>query len=475
MTYWLQTLRILPEVVLTVFGTAIMLAAPLTRRRRALGYTALVGLGVALVSAFVLLDYRGTAFNGQILTDNFSIFFRVFFILIGALVVFASFDYLEREGLNTGEYYALILLSVVGQGLMAASVELVMIFIALEISSISTYILAGYRRNDPRSAEAALKYFLLGSFATAFLLYGIALVFGATGSTYLPNIRRALDQGASPLVGVATALMFVGLGFKVAAAPFQVWTPDVYQGAPTPITALLSVGPKAAAFAVFLRVFLSGLAPAEGAFWLLWVSAVLSMFVGNLAAIVQANIKRMLAYSSIAHAGYVLVAFAARSEMGVTAALFYLAAYAAMNLGAFIVVSHFGNEGERYTEIDDYRGLGYKFPALAAALTLFLLSLIGIPLTGGFFGKFYIFRAALNARLTWLVVLAVINSAIASYYYLRVIVVMYMQEPAPEVPCPRLPPAVAFALLVATVGTLYLGIFPGRVLAWAAQSARILK
>ena len=475
MNYSLQTARVLPEVILTLFGVGIMLAGPLIRRQRVLGYAALAGLGAALLGALALIHYRGSAFNGQILTDNFSIFFRVLFILIAALVVSASLDYLDHEGLQSGEYYALILLGVVGQGLMAASVELVMIFIALEISSISTYILAGYRRNDPRSSEASLKYFLLGSFATAFLLYGIALVFGATGTTHLAGIRQALDKGPAPLVGLATALMFVGFGFKVAAAPFQVWLPDVYQGAPMPVTALLSAGPKAAAFAVFLRVFLTGLAPAQSWFWLLWLSAVLSMFVGNLAALVQGNIKRMLAYSSIAHAGYVMVAFTARSELGVAAALFYLAAYALMNLGAFMVVSHFGNEGERYVNIEDYRGLAYKHPALAAALSLFLLSLIGVPLPGGFFGKFYIFRAALEARLTWLTVLAVVNSVVAAYYYLRVIVVMYMQEPAPDIPVLRLPPAVAFVLILTATGTFYLGIFPGQVLAWATQSAGILK
>ena len=476
MDYGLQLLRLLPEAVLAVFGIAIMLAEPFVQQKRKLGYLAVVGLLVALVGAVIQTGYLGPAFSDQIVNDWFAIFFRVLFILIGILVVFSSFQYLERDAIHHGEYYALVLLSIVGQCLMAASVELITIFLGLEISSIATYILAGFRPGEAKSSEAALKYFLLGSFATAFLLYGIALIFGATGTTYLTGIRASLEsQGAGPLVAVAAALMFVGFGFKVASAPFHIWTPDVYEGSPTPVTAFMSAGPKAAAFAVFLRVFLTALEPAGGWFWLLWISAVLSMFVGNLAALVQSNIKRMLAYSSIAHAGYMLVAFAARSELGVAAVLFYLAAYCAMNLGAFAVVSHFGSERERYTTIDDYTGLAHRHPALAAVLTIFLLSLIGIPLTGGFFGKFYIFRAALNADLVGLTVLGVLNSAIASYYYLRVVVVMYMREPVTEAPVERVPGSIRFVLGLTAAATFYLGIFPGLVLQFARRSAEMLR
>lgn len=485
MDYGLQLLRLLPEAILAVFGIAIMLAEPFVRQKRKLGYLAVVGLLVALAGAAVQAGYyhelAGPAFSDQISNDWFAIFFRVLFILIGILVVFSSFQYLERDAIHHGEYYALVLLSIVGQCLMAASVELITIFLGLEISSIATYILAGFRRGEAKSSEAALKYFLLGSFATAFLLYGIALIFGATGTTYLTGIRTSLEnQGAGPLAAVAAALMFVGFGFKVASAPFHVWTPDVYEGSPTPVTAFMSAGPKAAAFAVFLRVFLTALEPAggrlaDGWFWLLWISAVLSMFVGNLAALVQTNIKRMLAYSSIAHAGYMLVAFAARSELGVAAVLFYLAAYCAMNVGAFAVVSHIGSERERYTTIEDYTGLGHRHPALAAVLTIFLLSLIGIPLTGGFFGKFYIFRAALNADLVGLTVLGVLNSAIASYYYLRVVVVMYMREPVTDAPVERVPGSISFVLGLTAVATFYLGIFPGLVLQFATRSAEMLR
>jgi len=476
MDYTTQVLRLLPETILTVFGIVIMVAEPFVERKRALGHVAIVGLLAALVGVAVGSGSPGLAFNNQISNDGFAIFFRLLFILIGILVVFASLQYLERDAMQHGEYYALLLLSIVGQCLMAASVELVMIFIGLEISSIATYVLAGFRRGDAKSSEAALKYFLLGSFATAFLLYGIALIFGATGTTYLTGIRAALEKGpVGPLAAVAAALMFVGFGFKVAGAPFHIWTPDVYEGAPTPVTAFMSAGPKAAAFAVFLRVFLTALQPAEGWFWLLWISAALSMFLGNLAALVQTNIKRMLAYSSIAHAGYMMVAFAARSDLGVAAVMFYLAAYCAMNVGAFAVVSHFGGEGERHTTIEDYAGLGHRHPALAAVLTIFLLSLIGIPLTGGFFGKFYIFSAALHSNLIWLTILGVINSAIAAYYYLRIIVVMYMREPETEAPVERVPASVTAVLALTAVATFYLGIFPGSVLQFVTRSAALLR
>jgi NADH-quinone oxidoreductase subunit N len=481
--YGLQILRLLPEAILAVFGCAIMLAEPFVRRKHRLAGFAVVGLlcalGGVIYDLWAVLPYQATsstlAFNGQIANDTFSVFFRALFILAGLLVVLASPEYLRRDNINHGEYYALVLLSILGQCLMAASVELVMIFIGLEISSIGTYVLAGFRSRAAKSSEASLKYFLLGSFATAFLLYGIALIFGATGTTELTEIARALRAGMNPMAAAGAALMFVGLGFKVAAAPFHVWTPDVYEGSPTPVSAFMSAGPKAAAFAVFLRVFLIALGPVGGWFWLLWISAVLSMFIGNLAAIAQTNIKRLLAYSSIAHAGYILVAFAARSELGIAAVLFYLAAYSVMNIGAFVVVSHFGSEDERLTRIDDYSGLGRRQPTLAALLTIFLLSLMGIPLTGGFFGKFYIFRAALDAHLVWLTILGVFNSAIAAYYYLRVIVVMYMREPAPGAAVQRVPAAVKFVLWASAAATFYLGIFPGDVLSFASRAAALLR
>src|SRR5436309_9610085 len=357
--------------------------------------------------------------------------------------------------------------------LMSCAVELVLIFIALEISSISTYILAGFRRRSAISSESSVKYFLLGSFATAFFLYGVALMFGATGSTRIDTIGEALGQyanGGGPILAyLGVALMFVGLGFKVAAAPFHLWTPDVYEGAPSPVVGFMSTAPKAAVFAVLIRILFQAQAP--GRIWLIWVAAALSMTIGNIAALVQENIKRLLAYSSIAHAGYLLVAFASAPANGIPAAMFYAASYAAMNVGAFAVVGHFASAGERYVSLEDYSGLGRRSPMLAGILTIFLLSLIGIPITGGFFAKFYVFSAALQANLVGLAIVGVLNSAVAAYYYLRVIVVMYMREARESLPLAPIPFGVSAALGISALATSYLGILPGRVLEYASRSA----
>jgi NADH-quinone oxidoreductase subunit N len=385
-------------------------------------------------------------------------------------VILTSYEYMEVQQIRAGEYYGLILFGAVGMCLMSSAVELVLIFIALEISSISTYVLAGFRRRAAISSESSLKYFLLGSFATAFFLYGVALMFGATGSTSIRVISQALNSGPTPLLAyVGIALMFVGLAFKVAAAPFHVWTPDVYEGAPSPVVGFMSTAPKAAVFAVLLRILFEAHAP--GRIWLIWVVAALSMTIGNIAALVQDNVKRLLAYSSIAHAGYLLVAFAALPDSGIPAAMFYMASYAAMNVGAFAVVSHFGSAGERYVTLEDYAGMGRRSPLLAATLTIFLLSLIGIPVTGGFFAKFYVFSAALQANLVGLVIIGVLNSAVGAYYYLRVIVYMYMREPRHEVPVSPVPWSLGTALGVSVLATIYLGVLPGRVLEYATRSA----
>jgi NADH-quinone oxidoreductase subunit N len=473
-------LRILPELVLSGFGILVMLIEPLLapdNDRKGLGAVAFVGTLAALAATlFVMAGNEGTAFGGMVRVDGFAVFFHVVVIAVAAVVTLASFEYLKVQKIRAGEYYGLILFGTVGMALMSSAVELVLVFIALEISSISTYILAGFRRRAATSIESSLKYFLLGSFATAFFLYGVALMFGATGSTNIYTIGAALRSGpAGTLAYVAVALMFVGLGFKVAAAPFHVWTPDVYEGAPSPVVALMSTGPKAASFAVLLRILFAAAAP--GWFWLIWVSAVLSMCIGNLGALVQTSVKRLLAYSSIAHAGYLMVAFAAAPEIGISAAMFYAASYAAMNVGAFIVISHFGAQDERYVTLEDYAGLGRRSPALALILTIFLLSLIGIPITGGFFAKFYVFRAALGANLIGLTIIGVINSAVAAYYYLRVIVVMYMREPREsmaETPVACLPAGMCVSLAVTLIATIYLGVLPGRVLDYAVKSAQAM-
>jgi NADH-quinone oxidoreductase subunit N len=473
-------IRILPELVLSAFGIIVMLLEPLVdeeKSQKLLGLIAFVGAIVALLATWYMAQSPGLAFSNMVKVDGFSVYFHFLIIAIAAVVILSSFEYMAVQRIRAGEYYALILFGAVGMTLMSSAVELVLIFIALEISSISTYILTGFRRNEAASSESSLKYFLLGSFATAFFLYGVAMMFGATGSANIDVISQKLQSGpVQLLVYVAMALMFVGLGFKVAAAPFHIWTPDVYEGAPAPIVGFMSTAPKAAAFAVLLRVVFTINAP--GRFWLLWLAAALSMTVGNVGALVQTNIKRLLAYSSIAHAGYLLVAFAmttsANSPNGISAAMFYTAAYAAMNVGAFAVVSHFANAGERYVTLVDYEGLGRSSPLLAATLTIFLLSLIGIPMTGGFFAKFYVFSAAMKANLIWLTIIGVINSAIGAYYYLRIIVVMYMREPRQQVPVTPVPFGLGLALAISLVATLYLGLLPDRVLQYAQHAAQQL-
>ena len=476
-------IRVLPEIIMTVAGTLIMLLDALLPDddKNIAGYFSVAALIAALGAALAANNLPGAAFSNMMMVDGFATFFRVLVICVGILTVLSSSQYLKREHAGTGDYHALLLFSIVGQCVMATANELIMIFIGIEISSIATYVLAGYLRDDKRNNEAALKYFLLGSFATAFLLYGIAWIYGTTGSTNLAEIRQYLMSSTAPpniiLVSTAAALMFVGFAFKVSAAPFQIWAPDVYQGAPAPVTLFMSAAPKAAAFAVFLRVFMTAFEPIMSR-WepFVWSSALLTMVVGNFAALVQTNIKRMLAYSSIAHAGYVMVAIAAHSSIGVAAAMFYLAAYAFMNIGAFAVVTHFARQGEKYLNIDEMAGLGWKQPVTAGLFSIFLLSLIGVPLTGGFFGKFYIFKAALDSNLIWLAVLGLLNSAVGAYYYLRVMVVMYMQEPGEATESIQpMGPGIRTTLWASALGTLLLGVFPSVILNFARNSSTLVK
>lgn len=480
---------ILPEIILTIFGIAVMMADPLLApkaSRKPLGVLALIGsIAAAAATVFqqrwIQSNHEATAFYDMIAVNNFSIFFHLLIALIVVVIVFASYEYLDVQHINHGEYYGLILFGAVGMMLMSSATELVLIFIALEISSISTYVLAGFRRKSPTSIESSVKYFLLGSFATAFFLYGVALMFGATGSTSISVIAKSLSAGNAGLLAyVAIALMFVGLGFKIASAPFHVWTPDVYEGAPAPIVGLMSTAPKAAAFAVLLRILFAA-ASADALrstwFWLVWVSAVLSMTLGNVGALVQNNVKRMLAYSSIAHAGYLLIAFLGppeHPEIGISAAIFYTASYAAMNVGAFCVVSHLAGGDERYVTIEDYAGLSRRSPWLAAMLSIFMLSLIGIPPTAGFFAKYYVFSAALQNNLVGLTVIGLINSAVAAYYYLRLIVVMYMRDSKEPLPVLPVPASLGVAVVLSAAATLYMGILPQPFLDYATRSAKDL-
>jgi NADH-quinone oxidoreductase subunit N len=477
--------RILPEIVLTLTGVLVMLIdaslAP-TASRRFLGWVAAVGAIAALWSSLWQLSLPvGTGFYGTVETSSFTIFFHVLICGIVLACLLLSLDTLPVQSHHQGEYYALVIFGAVGMCLLTSAVELLVVFIALEISSISTYILAGYRKHTGRGPEAAIKYFLLGSFATAFLLYGIALIFGVTGTTQIYEVAQSTYLSThSGTVLASLALMLVGILFKVSAAPFHVWTPDVYEGAPTPVVALMSTAPKAAAFALLLRVVYE-MFPTLHSVWapVLWTVAVLSMTVGNLAALRQQNVKRMLAYSAIAHAGYLLAAFAGLPSTGISAAAFYVAAYSAMNVGIFAVVSLASGYDEQLPLIADFRGLVYRSPLLGSLLIFFLISLVGIPFTGGFFGKFYSFTAAVGGGAIWLAIIGLLNSGLAAAYYLRLAFVA-AQRPAElttasNAKLPQVGAAVAAALLFTVGATLVLGIMPGTLLSAAQAGANALQ
>ena len=434
-----NTLALLPEGILTLAGVLIMLAEPLLARnasRKPLGWLGIVATLAAGAASWYQLGLTRnagpiSAFSATIQVDAFSVFFHLLIAAVVLVTLLGSLDYFEGNAEHAGEYFALVLFGAVGMMLMTCSVELLLVFVGLEISSISTYIMAGFRKGKSTGVEASIKYFLLGSFATAFFLYGIALAFGATGSTSIAAIATALGGTATPrLAFLALAMILIGLGFKVSAAPFQVWTPDVYQGAPAPIVGLMSTAPKAAAFAVMLRITFNGFGLYQHR-WvvLLWAMAALSMTVGNLGALKQRSVKRMLAYSSIANAGYLLVAFTAFGAAGIAAACFYTATYAAMNVGAFAVITQISGYAEHTRTLDDYTGVGLRRPWLASLLSFFLLSMIGIPFTGGFFGKFYVFSAAIDGGHWILALVGLLNSGVACFYYLRLILVMYARHP----------------------------------------------
>ncbi|HEX4037373.1 MAG TPA: NADH-quinone oxidoreductase subunit N [Acidobacteriaceae bacterium] len=480
-----SSLYILPEILLTIFGILVMLAdatMPRGASRKPLGWIAVLGaLGALAASSWQYQLPAGTAYFGVVRIDAFSIFFHILIAGIVLASLLTTLDAVRPETEGLGELFALMLFGAVGMMLMTSAVELLLVFIGLEISSISTYIMAGFRRKSAKSPESAIKYFLLGSFATAFFLYGIALVFGATGTTRIADIAAALAGSTAanvpPLIYVGLAMIVIGLGFKVSAAPFHVWTPDVYEGAPSPVVGLMSTAPKAAAFAVLLRITFEAL-PSLHVHWVpvLWWLAVISMTLGNLGALRQRNVKRMLAYSSIAHAGYLLVAFTALSAEGVAAASFYAVTYAAMNVGVFAIVSHAGGYDDRLTLVDDYRGLAYRSPLLAGAMAFFLISLIGIPFTGGFFGKFYVFTAALHAGMIWLTIIGLINSGIAAFYYLRVALALFARpaEAAPVMAVERPSLPLLLSVFLTAAATLILGIVPGNVLGAARAAAQTL-
>jgi NADH-quinone oxidoreductase subunit N len=486
---------IAPESIIGVAGVLVMLVDAFARKGQrwltgGLSIAALAAAGVASVWLWTSWSGARSAFNGMIVLDEFRLSFTIIFLLVSLLTILIASVWIETEDLPAGEFHALLLFATCGMMLMASAGDLVIVFLGLEILSIATYVLAGFRRTDVRSNEASLKYFILGSFASAFLLYGIALVYGGTatetlpGTTNIATIASRLNQSLyPPLLLAGAAMMLIGFGFKIATAPFHVWTPDVYEGAPTPVTAFMAAGPKAAGFASFMRVFLFGFPIATVVIstsgyahraWLgaLVVMAILTMTIGNVVAIVQNNVKRMLAYSSIAHAGYALVGFVAAGAAttpeersgALTSVAFYLLAYALMNMGAFAVVTLIARSGDRRTDVEDYNGIGFISPVLAFSLSLFLLSLLGMPPTAGFMGKLMVFSAALRQGYVWLVVIGVLNSAVSAYYYLRLIIVMFFRERSAPWESPRVPLSIALALLVTLLGIFYLGMFPGRIL-----------
>jgi NADH-quinone oxidoreductase subunit N len=472
---------IMPETILSVIAMALLLVNVFvsSEQKAYLGYLSLVGIVVTFIT--VISGWNAPlslqeAFGGSVLQDNFSLFFKAIFLVSAFLTILITDQYLEREECNHGEIYPLILLATAGMMLMASGTDLMTIFLGLEVLSVSLYVLAGFNRANLKSNEAGLKYFLLGAFSTGFLLYGMALTYGATGTTKLAKIAAVISMNGAAATGnlmlvVGMLLMGVGFAFKIAAAPFHMWTPDVYEGAPTPITAFMSAGPKAAGFAAFLRVFL-GAVPALHGDWssLLWILAVLTMTVGNVIALSQDNIKRMLAYSSIAHAGYALVGFVAASKVGTAGILFYMLSYAFMNIGAFAIIVLVGKKGEANNNVSDYAGLASKHPVLALVMAIFLFSLAGMPPTAGFIGKFYLFSAAIQEGYVWLAIIGVLNSAVSVYYYLRVMVFMYMKAPEEEFDWLKVTPPIAVAILLSVIGVLVPGAFPGYLLSLAQHA-----
>ena len=466
---------ILPLIAVTVTAIGVLLVGVRVsdEESEGLGWLSVSGLGIAFILSLAMVGKHDLTFSGSIALDDYSAYFYLAILIAAGITVLLSIDYVGENRLPGAEYYSLLLFSTLGMMLMAAAGDLIVIFLGLETMSIAVYVLAGLATRDSRSNEAGIKYFLLGAFSTGFLLYGIALIYGATGTIKLDGISQSLSNpvGGSPMLWMGLGMLLIGFGFKVAAVPFHMWTPDVYEGAPTSITAFMAVGVKLAAFAGFVRVFLAHLGPLQVEWTaVLWVIAALTMTVGNLVAVVQTNIKRMLAYSAIAHAGYIMVAMAAGSAAAGGAILYYLLGYAFTNLGAFGVVIALSRRGEPHELISEYRGLAERSPLLAGAMALFLLSLTGVPPLAGFAGKFYVFSAALNSGYVWLVIIAALNTVISAYYYISVIVAMYMEEGGVEARPLRGRPALAAAIAMALIGTVLIGAYPQPYMSAAATA-----
>ena len=471
---------IIPEIIITLCAVVTLLLTAFRSKPgvgNLGGAISLIGTGLALIFTCQLWDTDINIFNNLYTIDNFGTFFKVLFLIVSLLVTLLSLRYVEREEKIAGEYYSLLLFGVLGMMVMVSSNNFITIFIGLELMSIPIYVLCGLMSGNPRSAEASLKYFLLGAFATAFLLYGMAIIYGTTGILDVREMAAYILSGSfylTPTFMSGIALLIVGFGFKTASVPFHMWTPDVYEGAPTSITAYMATGVKAAAFGAFLRVFYTAFVP-FGAIWsdILWLIAVLTMTLGNITALVQDDIKRMLAYSSIAHAGYILIAFVIGDKVFSSTILFYVLAYTFMNIGAFAVVILMGRKDQANTDIEHFAGLAERHPVIALAMSVFLLSLAGIPPLAGFMGKFYVLSAAIKAKYYWLAVIGVLNSAIAVYYYLRVIMYMYFRESTGESFRPDFSPAYTLAIVICVWALFHMGIFPRVFFLIAQQSVNV--
>jgi NADH-quinone oxidoreductase subunit N len=463
---------VLPEIIMAALALVVLVLDLFIHRKEVVGIFSIIS--IAVVAYFVPHSF-GKAFGGMFISDGYSLFFKLIFFISMNLTVLLSLRYMAIERANHGEYYALMMFSTLGMMIMASAGDLIILYLGLELMALSTYVLAGFIRHDSKSTEAALKYFLLGAFSSAMLLYGITMIYGLTGTTNIASIGEfLLDRGSDVPVLISAIFILVAFGFKIALVPFHMWAPDVYEGAPTSITAFMSVGPKAAGFAVLGRVFLTGFIPVK-ADWMgiLIALSILTMAAGNILAIQQRNIKRMLAYSSIAHAGYALIGIIACGGEGVSSMANYLFIYGFMNIGAFGIVVMMRGEDFRGDTLDDYKGLAKSHPLAAAIMLIFMFSLTGIPPTAGFVGKFYLFNAAVRAGYTWLAIVAVMFSAVSAYFYLRVVMYMYMYDRDGEPVTLSLSPALGLAILITALMVIFIGIYPSPFL-MLAQSIRMI-
>jgi NADH-quinone oxidoreductase subunit N len=466
---------VIPMLCAALAGLVILLAESFLRKgeKMPMGPLALIGLIGAGAASILLWDSNAESF-GAVTADNFGLFINIVIVIVGILTVLFSAQTVERDRLPAGEYYAMLMFAVFGMMLMGQATDLLVIFLALETMSIAVYILTGLRRDQQQSTEAAFKYFLLGAFASSFFLYGIAFLYGVTGTTNIERLSTAIaaqSMSGNPMIMLGTGLLIIGFAFKIAAVPFHMWSPDAYEGAPTVVTGFMSTGVKAAAIAAFVRVFLKGLDPmiADWAPIIWWIAAA-TMIVGTVVGVAQTSLKRMLAYSSIAHGGYLLAGLVAGNDVGKAAILFYLAAYALTNLGAFGIIALLGSRERANDDLRDYAGLWHTHPGLAMLMTFFLLSLGGFPPTAGFIAKWYVFSAAVGSGYYGLAIIGVLSSVVSVFFYLRIVVMMYMTERDAR-PVPAAVPALAMTgLILSLIGVLYLGVLPTRVIDFAQAS-----